>query len=90
MVKIELDVDPAVMFMKPHQAIQEFSLLLLSERQRLIEKIKGTEWSNSTTKGRIVDCSSNIITVELPNKEKKELQITGSRLRQLIAAVTTL
>ena len=89
MVKIEIDVDPVTMFTKPQQAIQEFSLLLLSERLKLLERVKGMEWSNSTAKGKIVDCTNSVIVIELPSKEKQELQLTGQRLRQLLAAVTT-
>ena len=89
MVKLEMDVDPVTMIVKPQQAIQEFSLILLGKRQQLLDSLKGMEWNNSTTHGKIVDCSANSITVELPNKEKKELQMTGPRLRQLILAATT-
>jgi hypothetical protein len=88
-MKIEIDVDPATMFSKPQQVIQEFSLILLSERIKLLERVKGMEWNNSTTKGRIVDCSNNAIVIELPSKERQELQLTGQRLRQLLAAATT-
>lgn len=89
MVKIELDVDPSVLFLNPHQAIQQFSLKVLTERQALVDKMKGMEWNNSTTRGRVVECSHNILVVELPDKKRQELPLTGGRLRQLLQAVTT-
>ena len=89
MRKIEMDIDENVLFMNPQQAIQEFSLKLLADRAKLVDNIKGMEWKNSTTKGKIVDISTNIITVETQDKKKHELPVTSHRIRALLAAVTT-
>lgn len=89
MVHIEVDLDPELVFMKPQQAIQQLSLIVLAERESLLRRFRGTTWNNSSTKGVVCDCSQTTITIELPDKTKKELPITTARLRQLLAATTT-
>lgn len=89
MVLISVEVDAVDLFMRPHQVIQRMSLKALQERQSLIDSVKGEEWRNSTTNGKVVDCCSRCITVELEDGSKKELAVTGARLRQMFADTTT-
>lgn len=89
MVKVEMDVDTTMLFMKPQHVIQQFSLRILQERQTLLESMKGLEWKNSSTSGKVEDCSTTVIVIQSADGKKHELPLTGQRLRQLLAAVTT-
>lgn len=89
MVLVSVEVDAVDLFMRPHQVIQRMSLKALQERQRLIDSVKGEEWRNSTSSGKVVDCCSRSITVELEDGSRKELGVTGARLRQMFADTTT-
>ena len=89
MVKLEIDVDPSLLFLKPQHVMQTFSLHVLQKRQELLEGMKGLEWKNSTASGRVHDCTSTAVVVLLPDGTKQELPLTKARLSQLCAAATT-
>lgn len=88
MVKITVDVDPSVLYMRPQQAIQQFSLELLKEREVLLRSLKGIRWNDKTACGNVVECTPNYIIIEGEDRRRQEVQMTGQRLRQLLAAAT--
>lgn len=77
--------DDEQLFVRPHQIVQSLALLVTKEREDLISQLRGAEWNNSTTKGKVVDCTTQHIVVQLPDKTKQELPLTQARLRQLLA-----
>ena len=89
MVKMEIDVDSTLLFLKPNQLIQQFSLRILQERQALLDSMKGIEWKNSSMSGKVEDCSTTTIVIQSTDGKKHELPLTAQRLRQLLTAVTT-
>ena len=88
-VTLTLEVDPVDLFMSPQHAIQRFSLMLLREQQNLMCSVKGMQWSNSTTSGKVVECSPRSLVVLTTENKREELALTGPRLRQLLAATTS-
>ena len=86
---LTITVNPVELFMTPEHAIQKFSLLVLQEQQRLVDKMIGLEWNNSQATGKVVDCTCNVIVVKTAENKRHELPVTGPRLRQLLAATTT-
>ena len=89
MVKVEMDIDPSILFLKPEQVIQQFSLRVLQERQHLLDDMRGLEWKSSSACGIVEECSTTTIVIMGPDGKRHELPLTGSRLRQLLTAATT-
>jgi len=89
MVKLELDVDPVNLFMKPEHALQQFSLVVAKARESMLSSMKGIEWNNSTSKGTVHDCNTAHIVIRQPDNTLTQIPLTGARLRQLVTATTT-
>jgi len=89
MVKLEIEVDPEVLFMKPEHALRQFSLVVAKTRESMRSSMKGIEWNNSTSKGTVYDCNTTQIVIMQPDKTLTQIPLTGTRLRQLVAATTT-
>lgn len=88
MVSIQVDVDHTTLWTKPHQAIQSFSLQLLKERQAMIEKIKGIEYSGGGEKGKVVDCYHSGVVVLTEGNKRVNVPLSMAKMNQLLAAAT--